>query len=122
MSTLSEVEAKSLFGALLLFLGGKSLWEFDCVNIHSIGVFGCSGGRKGLESLSRPSTSLRNLFCSVPLILTMGGFRVPVINFIWNCIKGHDLLHEQSRDSSSREANKDIVVHDAIMSSVALEH
>ena len=40
----SAMEAKSLFGALLLFFWHEFLGEFDCINVYSIGVFGGLGG------------------------------------------------------------------------------
>ena len=45
MSTFSTVKAESLLGALLSFPGDEFLWKFDCVNVHSVGVFrGSRGG------------------------------------------------------------------------------
>ena len=74
-----------------------------------------------MESLGGPSTLLGNLFSTIPLILEVGGFRVPVVNFIWDGIKGHNLFHERSGDSGNEEADEDIVVHDASMSGVTLK-
>ena len=123
MSTLSAAEAKSLLGALLLFFRGKLLREFDRINVHGVGVLGDSRGRggEGLESLSRPSASLSDLLSTIPLVLEMGHFGVPFIDFVRNGVKGHDPLHERSGDSGGEEADKDIVVHDAGASGVALE-
>ena len=45
MSTFVIVEAKSLLGTLLSFLRCESLWKFDHVNVHGVGVFGGSRGR-----------------------------------------------------------------------------
>ena len=45
MSTFVAMEAKSLLGALFLFLRSELLQEFDCINVHGIGVLGDSGGR-----------------------------------------------------------------------------
>ena len=86
-------------------------------------VFSHSRGKgKGLESLGRPSASLSDLFCVVPLILEVDCFRVPIIDFVRYSVKGHDPLHEQGGDSGGKEADEDIVVYDAGVSSVALEH
>ena len=74
-----------------------------------------------MESLGRPPTSLSNLLSMVPLVLEVGGLGVPVVNFIWDGIKGHDLLHERGGDSSHEETDQDVVVHDAGMSGVTLE-
>ena len=97
MSTLSVMETESPFGTALLFLRGQ-LWKSDCINVHGIGILGHSreGGGEGLEGLSGPSILLGDLFSVIPLVLEVGGFHVPVINFIWDCAKGHDLLHEWS--------------------------
>ena len=82
-ATLVAAEAESLLGALLLFFQGEFLWEFDCVNVHGVGVFGHGGrGGEGLEGLGGPSTPLGDLFCMVPLVLKVCGFDVPVVNFI----------------------------------------
>ena len=43
MSAFSAMKAKSLLGALLSFFGDKFLGEFDCVNVHDVGVLGGSG-------------------------------------------------------------------------------
>ena len=43
MSTFSAAEAKSLLGALLSFFWGEFLRDFDCVNVHGVGVLGGSG-------------------------------------------------------------------------------
>ena len=51
----------------------------------------------------------------VPLVLEVGGFQVPVIDFIWDCIMGHDLLHEQGGNSGGKETDEYIVVSDAGM-------
>ena len=52
MSTFATVEVESSLGALLLFLWGEFLWEFDHINVHGVGVSsGLRGGREGLESL-----------------------------------------------------------------------
>ena len=56
----------------------------------------------------------------IPLVLEVDGFCVPVVDFIWDGIEGHDPLHEQGGDSGSKETNEDIVVHDASASNVAL--
>ena len=55
------------------------------------------------------------MLCTIPLVLEMGSFDVPIVNFIWDSIEGHDLLYEQGGDSSSEEADKDIMVCDASM-------
>ena len=71
--------------ALFSFLWGES-FDFYYVDIHGIGVFSSSGGRrKGLEGLGRPSTSLNDLLSMVLLVLKMNGFQVPVVNFVWYC-------------------------------------
>ena len=122
MSTFLAAEVKSLLDALLSFFWGKFLREFDCVNIHGVGVLGGSRGRgKSLESLSGPSTSLSDLLSAIPLILEVGCLRVPVVNFVWDCVKGHDPFHEWGGDSGSEETNQDIMVHDAGVSGVALK-
>ena len=58
-----------------------------------------------MESLGRPPASLSNLLGTIPLILEVGGFRVPVVDFIWDGIEGHDSLHEQGGDSSGEETD-----------------
>ena len=122
MSTPAAMEAESFLSALLMFFQSEFLGEFDHVDVHGVGVFGhFGGGGEGLESLGGPSTSLSNLLCVVPLVLEVGGFQIPVVNFVWDCVKGHDLLHKWDRDSDSEEAYEDIVVHNASMSGVALE-
>ena len=74
-----------------------------------------------MESLGRPSASLSDLLSAIPLVLEVDRFRVPFIDFVWNGVEGHDLLHEQGGDPSSEETDQDIVVRDAGMSSIALE-
>ena len=74
-----------------------------------------------MESLGRPSTSLSNLLSTIPLVLEVGRLGVPVFDFIWDGVEGHDPLHQQDGDSSGEEADQDIVVHDAGMSGVTLE-
>ena len=121
MSTFVALEAKSLFDALLSFFQGKFLREFDRIDVHGVEVFGGLLRGKRLESLSRPSTSLSDLLGSIPLVLEVGCLRVPVVDFIWDCVKGHDLLHEQDGDSGGKETDQDIVVHDAGLSGVTLK-
>ena len=110
MSIFTASEAKSLLGALLSFFWGKFLRKFDHVNIHGIGVLGGLGRGKRLESLGRPSVSLSDLLSTIPLVLKVGCLRVPVVNFIWDCVKGHDPLHECGGDSGGKKADQDIVV------------
>ena len=74
-----------------------------------------------MESLSGPSALLSDLLSTIPLVLEVGGFRVSVVDFIWDCIEGHDPLHEQGGDSGGEETDQDIVVSDAGTSGVALE-
>ena len=74
-----------------------------------------------MESLGRPSTSLSDLFHAVPLVLEMDDLGVPVIDLVWYSIKEYDLLHEQGGDPSSKEANEDVMVHDAGTGGVALK-
>ena len=116
------LEAKPLLETFFLLFQSKLL-DFHCVNIHGIGVLGsCSRGRgEGLEGLGGPSTSLSDLFHMIPLVLKVDGFGVPVVNIVWYGIEGHDLLHEQGRDSSSKETNQDVVVCDAGVGGVTLE-
>ena len=123
MSTFSAAKAESLLGALLSFLGGEFLGEFDCVNVHGVGVFSGSRGRRGkrLESLSRPSTSLSDLLSTIPLVLEVSRLSVPFIDFVGNSVKGHDLLHERGGDSCGEETDQDIMVRDAGTGGVALE-
>ena len=122
ISTFVTAETESLLCTLLMFFWGELLEEFDHINIHGVMVLCGPGGRgKRLESLGGPSTLLSNLLCTIPLILEVGGFRVPVINFIWDYVKGHHLLHEWSGNSISEEANEDIMVCDANMGGVTLE-
>ena len=64
---------------------------------------------------------MSDLLCMVPLVLEVGGFQVPVVDFVWDSIKGHDLLHEQSGDSSGEETNQDVVVCDSSTSGVTLK-
>ena len=52
----------------------------------------------------------------------MGGFSVPVIDFIWDSIEGYDLLYEQGEKSDGKEAYEDIVVCDAGTGDVTLEY
>ena len=81
--TFTAVEAESLLDALLLFFWSEFLWEFDYVNVHGIGVYSSSRrSGEGLESLDGPSTSLGDLFSTILLILEVGGFYIPVIDFI----------------------------------------
>ena len=123
MSTFSAAKAEPLLGTLLSFLRGEFLGKFDCVNVHSVGVFrGSRGGRgKRLESLSGPSALLSNLLSVIPLVLEMGRLFVPFINFVGNGVEGHDPLHEQGGDSGSEEADEDVVICDAGAGGVALE-
>ena len=74
-----------------------------------------------MKGLGGPSILLDDLFSMVPLVLEVDGFQVSVIDFIWDCIKGHDLLHEQGGDFGSKEANEDVVVCNASIGSVTLE-
>ena len=64
---------------------------------------------------------MSNLFHAVPLVLEVDGFRVPVVDLVWYGVKGHDLLHEWGGDSSSEEADQDVVVSDAGVDGVTLE-
>ena len=107
MSTFSASKAKSLLGALLSFFGGEFLGEFDRVNVHGVGVLsGSRGGRgKGLESLGRPSTSLSDLFGTIPLVLEVGRLGVPFVDFVGNSIEGHDPLHERGGNSGGEETD-----------------
>ena len=64
---------------------------------------------------------MSDLLSAILLVLKVGHFRAPVVNFVQYSVEGHDPLHEQGRDSSSEEANQDIVVHDVGASGVTLE-
>ena len=75
-----------------------------------------------MEGLGSPSTPLGDLFSVVPLVLEMDCLGVSIINLVWYSIKGHDLLHKQGGDSGSKEADQDVVVHDAGAGGVTLEH
>ena len=115
------VEAESFFDTFLFLLRGQ-LQKFHCIYIHSIAVFGCpGGGGERLESLHRSSALLGNLFSMIPLVLEVGGLGVLVINFIWDGVKGYVLLHQQDRDSSSKDTDQDIVVYDAGIGNILLE-
>ena len=117
----SASEAKSFLKTFFLFFQGK-VSDFYHVDVHGVGVFCSPRGRgKGLEGLSGPSASLGDLLCAVPLVLEMDHFRVPVIDFFWYSVKRHDLLHERSGDSSSKETDQDIMVSDASVGGVTLE-
>ena len=123
MSTFSATKAESFLGALLSFFGGEFLWEFDCVNVHGVGVLGGPrGGRgEGLKSLGGPSTSLSDLLGTIPLVLEVGRFGVPFVDLIWNGVEGHDPLHERGGNSGGEETDEDIVVRDAGAGGVTLE-
>ena len=123
MSAFSAAKAESLLGVLLSFVQGEFLGEFDRVNVYSVRVFHGSGGRQGegLESLGRPPTSLSYLLSTIPLVLEVGRLSVPFIDFVRNGIERHDPLHERGGDSSSEEADEDVVVRDASVSGVTLE-
>ena len=124
MSTFATAEAKSLLGALLSFFRGKLLGEFDRINVHGVGVLGGSRGRRGkrLESLGGPPASLSDLLSTIPLVLGVGCLSVPFVDFVWDGVERHDLLHEQGGDSSSEETDQDVMVRDAGTGGVALEH
>ena len=121
MSLLSAMKAEPFLGAFPPFFWGQ-FGQSDHVNIHGVRVFGGSqeGGER-LEDLNGPSTLLSDLFDVVPLVLEMGSLGIPVIDFIWDGVKRRDPLHEQGRDSGSKEADEDIVVHDINIDNVALE-
>ena len=74
-----------------------------------------------MEGLDDSFTLLGNLFYTVPVVLEVGGFGIPVIDFIQDGIKRHDPLYEQGGDSGSKEAYEDIVVHNTSTSDIALE-
>ena len=74
-----------------------------------------------MESLGGPSTSLSDLLGAIPLVLKVSHLRVPVFDFIWDSIEGHDPFHERGGDSGSKEADQDIVASDASTSSVTLK-
>ena len=74
-----------------------------------------------MEGLGSPPTLLGNLFHTIPLVLEVDGFSIPVVNFIWNGVEGHDSLHEWGGDSDSKEADEDIMVCDASADDVTLE-
>ena len=61
-----------------------------------------------------------NLFDTILLVLEVGGFGIPLVNFIRDGIKGHDSLHEWSGDPSNKEAEDDIVVCDASMGDITV--
>ena len=83
MSTFAAMEAKSFLDALFTFFWGEFLGESDHIDVHGIGVLGGSRGQgERLESLGSPSASLSNLLSAIPLVLEVGRFRVPVIDFI----------------------------------------
>ena len=96
ISTFVASKAKSFLGALLLFFKSKLLREFDRVNIHGVRVLGGFGGSRGkrLEGLGGPSASLSDLLSAIPLVLEVGCLGVPVVDFIWDCVEGHDSFHE----------------------------
>ena len=120
MSIFSMAEAKSFLGALLLFFWGE-LREFDHVNVYDIRVFCHSRGWERLEGLSVPSTLLGDLLSSVPLVLEVSSFDIPHINLVWDSVKRHNPFHEWDGNSSSEEADENIVVCDASMANITLE-
>ena len=122
MPILAAVEAKSFLGTLLSFFWGQPFWEIDHIDVHSVEVFSHSGGRgESLESLGSPSTLLGNLLCTIPLVLEVSHLDVPFIDFFRDSVKGHDSFHEWGRNSSSKEANENIVICDASTGDIALE-
>ena len=68
-----------------------------------------TGRKEGLEGLNSPYATLRNLGYSIPLVLKVSGLGIPLINFSGDRVKGHDLFHEGGGDSSSEEADEDVV-------------
>ena len=64
---------------------------------------------------------MNNLLSTIPLVLEVDDFGIPVIDFVRDGVKRHDSLHEQDGDSSGKETDQDIVVHDTSTSSVTLE-
>ena len=113
-------EAKFLLETFLSLFWGELL-DFYCINVHGIRVFSCLRRGEGLESLGRPPALLGDLLHTVPLVLEMDCFGVPVVNLFWYSVERHDAFHERGRDSSGEETDQDIVVHDAGVGGVALE-
>ena len=75
-----------------------------------------------MECLGGPSASLSDLLSTIPLVLEVSRLRVPVVDYIWDCVEGHDSFHKWGGDSGSEETDQDVVVCDASTSGVALEH
>ena len=74
-----------------------------------------------MEGLSGPSALLGNLIGAVPLVLEVSGFGIPLIDLIRDDVKRHDPLHEWCQDSSSKEADEDVVVCNTSIGNVILE-
>ena len=97
MSAFVTVETESFLGTSLSFFWGHLWGKLDCVNVHGIWVFHSRRRREGLEGLGSSSTLLSDLFCMVLLVLEVSGLGIPIINFIGDSVKGHDLFHEWVR-------------------------
>ena len=120
ISILTAAEAESFLGTFFLLFMGQ-FWNFNCVYVHGVEVFDSGGRGEGLEGLGGLSTTLGNLVSAVPLVLEMSSFGVPLVDFAWNGVKGHDLFHKWYRDPSSKEADEYIVICNVDAGNVALE-
>jgi len=88
------MKAESLFLASFAFLGGK-FGDFDCVNIHCIGVMGFQrGGGERLIRVGWFDVSPSDFIGAIPLGLEMNGLFVPVTDGGGNGVHGHDMAHE----------------------------
>ena len=74
-----------------------------------------------MESLSRPSAPLSDLFSPIPLVLEVGRLGIPFVDLVGNGVEGHDPLHERGGDSGGEETDEHVVVRDAGAGGVTLE-
>jgi len=114
-------EAESFFLAAFSLFRGE-LRDFDCINIHCIGVTRFRGG--GGERLIRVGwfdVSSSDFVSAIPLGLEMNGLLVPVADGGGDGVHGHDMSHERRGNPSGVISDENVLVVNGRHSYVVLE-
>jgi len=117
----SATEAESFFLAAFLLFRGK-LRDFDCVNVHCVGVTGFRrGGGEHLIRVGWFDVSPGDFIGTIPLGLEINGLFVPVVNVGGDGGHGHDTAHEGRGNPSGVVSDENVFVVNGRHSYIVLE-
>ena len=121
MTRFSAMKAESFFLASIMFFGGK-FGNFDCVNVHCVGVTRFRGrwGER-LVRVRRFDVPSGDFVSVVPLGLEVNGFLVPVTNSGRDGVHRHNVAHEGGGNSGGVVADENVFIVDGRHSYVILK-